>query len=142
MGLVRQALEHAPRWAVRKLTATYLTLSLAEIGKAVGIADEGGVRAVVLSMVRPASCRAHTPSYSLILLRLRAQIERGEIDATLDATGTVTFHERETQFGAADVERLVREAQAQGATLGELDREVARSREFLTKVCLVGVGAI
>jgi len=110
LGLVRQALEHAPRWAVRKLTATYLTLSLAEIGNAIGIAEESAVREIVLSM-----------------------IERGEMEATLDVAGTVTFLESETRWSGEEVERLLRAAQAQGATLGELDRSVGRSREFLTK---------
>lgn len=53
VGLVRQALARAPRWAVRKLTETYVTLALPEIGKAVGIESEAEVRAMVLSMVRP-----------------------------------------------------------------------------------------
>lgn len=37
---------------MRKLTATYVTLSLAEIGKAAGIAEEEAVREIVLNMVR------------------------------------------------------------------------------------------
>ena len=56
MGLACQALEHAPRWAIRKLTATYFTLSLAEIGKAIELADEESVREMVLSMVRLTLC--------------------------------------------------------------------------------------
>ena len=49
---MRQALDHAPRWTVRKLTETYVTLSLSEIGKAAGIAEEEDVREIVLNMVR------------------------------------------------------------------------------------------
>lgn len=52
VGLVNQAIERAPRWLIKKLTSTYLTLGLAEIGKSVGIADVEEVRAIVLSMVR------------------------------------------------------------------------------------------
>ncbi len=44
--------ERAPRWAIRKLTDTYLTLSLPEIGRAAGIEDVVEVRRIVVSMVR------------------------------------------------------------------------------------------
>lgn len=51
-GLLRLVVERAPRWAIRKLTETYLTLSLGEIGRAAGIEDVAEVRRIVLSMVR------------------------------------------------------------------------------------------
>jgi len=53
MGLVEQALERAPRWAIKKLTGTYLTLALHDIRKAVKIDDQDRVRSLVLSMVHP-----------------------------------------------------------------------------------------
>jgi COP9 signalosome complex subunit 3 len=56
--------DRAPRWAIRKLTDTYLTLSLPEIGRAAGIEDVAEVRQIIVSMVRmcgyrtvPARCR-------------------------------------------------------------------------------------
>lgn len=52
LGLVRVALARAPRWAARALTATYATLALGELGRAVGLESEDAVRALVLSMVR------------------------------------------------------------------------------------------
>lgn len=48
---MQQAIERAPRWSIKKLTATYLTLGLSEIGKAVGINNEEDVSKVVLDMV-------------------------------------------------------------------------------------------
>ena len=48
---MQQAIESAPRWLIKKLTATYLTLGLSEIGKEVGIASEDDTRKVVLDMV-------------------------------------------------------------------------------------------
>jgi COP9 signalosome complex subunit 3 len=51
MGLLNQALSRAPRWAIKKLTATYLTLALYDIGQAVKIEREEEVRALILSMV-------------------------------------------------------------------------------------------
>ena len=56
LGLLQQALERAPRWQIKKLTGTYLTLSLAEIGNAVRITDEETVRDTILSMVRRSTC--------------------------------------------------------------------------------------
>ena len=58
-GLVEQAIDRAPRWSIKKLTATYLTLGLSEIAKAVGIKSEEEVRKVVLDMVSPT--RLHLP---------------------------------------------------------------------------------
>jgi COP9 signalosome complex subunit 3 len=46
-----QAIARAPRWALKKLTATYVTLGLADIARAVNIKSEDDVRDVVLSMV-------------------------------------------------------------------------------------------
>lgn len=52
VGLVQQVIDRAPRWLIKKLTLTYLTLGLSDIGREVGLqADE--VRAVVLNMVSP-----------------------------------------------------------------------------------------
>lgn len=56
VGLLKQALERAPRWSIKKLTETYLTLSLSDIGREVGIADEEAVRGLVVSMVRFSIC--------------------------------------------------------------------------------------
>ena len=50
-GLINQALERAPRRLIKKLTSTYLTLGLAEIGKNVRISEVEEVRALVLKMV-------------------------------------------------------------------------------------------
>ena len=52
IGLVHQALNRASRWALKKLTATYVTLHVSDIGKAVKIDSEDEVRALLLSMVR------------------------------------------------------------------------------------------
>lgn len=52
MGLLNMALLRAPRWQVKKLTQTYVTLSFADIGRQVGITSEEEVRDLLLSMVR------------------------------------------------------------------------------------------
>ena len=51
MGLINQAIDRAPVWLIKKLTATYLTLGLADIGREVGIDDVEQVREIILSMV-------------------------------------------------------------------------------------------
>ena len=61
MNLIRLALSYAPRWAIQKLTATYITLSLSEIAQAINLTEddvqgaaesaEDVVRGLVLNMV-------------------------------------------------------------------------------------------
>jgi len=52
IGLISQAIARAPRWQLKKLTATYVTLHLNDIAKAIGIEKEEDVRRLLLSMVR------------------------------------------------------------------------------------------
>ena len=51
MGLINQATDRAPVWLIKKLTATYLTLGLGDIGHQVGIDSPEEVRDIILSMV-------------------------------------------------------------------------------------------
>lgn len=48
---MQQTIGCAPRWLIKRLTATYLTLGLSEIGKEVGIASGYVTRMVVSDMV-------------------------------------------------------------------------------------------
>ena len=57
-SLVRQVIDRAPRWLIKKSTSTYLTLDLADISKQVGLEAEV-VRSVVLSMVRTTPLVTH-----------------------------------------------------------------------------------
>ncbi|KAF5383247.1 hypothetical protein D9615_004842 [Tricholomella constricta] len=110
-GLLQQAVARAPRWALKKLTATYVTLGLGDIGRAVGIEAEEDVRALLLSM-----------------------IEAGDIAAQMSADGTVTFSDPAPRFTKAQVDAVLADVQGQAAALGELEREMGRSKEFLGKV--------
>jgi len=108
--LLKLVVERAPRWAIRKLTETYLTLSLAEIGRATGI-DDSEVRRIVLSM-----------------------IEAGEIDASIDAHGSVTFADDEpAAVSKAEIDGVLRVAQEQEQVLRRLEREIARNKDYLQK---------
>lgn len=109
-GLINQALERAPRRSIKKLTSTYLTLSLAEIGKNVRISDVEEVRALVLKM-----------------------IEQDEICATISADDTVTFSDPPVQFSKAEIDQVLTEAQNQAALFAALNGEVGKSKEFLSK---------
>ena len=51
MGLITQAITRAPRWVLKKLISTYVTLHLSDIGRAIKIDSEDEVRALLLSMV-------------------------------------------------------------------------------------------
>ncbi|KAG8216616.1 hypothetical protein J3R82DRAFT_6804, partial [Butyriboletus roseoflavus] len=110
LGLVLQALERAPRWSIKKLTATYLTLHLSDIAHAVGIESVDEVRALIFDM-----------------------IASSEISAQLSADGTVSFFDAPVTFEKADVDRVLAHAQEQAALLANLEREMARSKEYLTK---------
>ena len=56
LGLVLQALERAPRWSIKRLTSTYLTLHLSDIASAVGIESVDEVRALIVDMVSKHGC--------------------------------------------------------------------------------------
>ncbi|TFK31009.1 hypothetical protein BDQ12DRAFT_377887, partial [Crucibulum laeve] len=109
-GLLQQAFLRAPRWAIKKLTATYVTLSLADIGREVGMDSEEEVRALLLSM-----------------------IESNDISAQLTASGTVTFSDPPPQFTRAQIDQVLLDVQRQAAGLGELDGDIGRGKEFLSK---------
>lgn len=109
LGLVREVLENAPRWKLRTLTKTYLTLSLAEIGKEIGMEDASALRRLVEDMIKV-----------------------GEITATLDKD-TLTFIDEKPIFSPADVEKALAEAQMQCKRLAALDQQIGRSKEFLQK---------
>lgn len=62
MGLIHQAIDRAPRWALKKLIGTYITLNLADIAREVKIDSVDQVREMLLNMVR-----IHNKSTSLLL---------------------------------------------------------------------------
>lgn len=136
-----QAIDRAPRWSIKKLTATYLTLGLSEIGKEVGIANDDDTRKVVLDMVRIPPLLdfllvIHSAFSDGTTLR-PSQIECAEISAQISVSGTVTFFDppSQSQFTKADVDRVLRESEEQAALLKRLELEMTRSREYLSKVC-------
>ncbi|KAJ7696758.1 hypothetical protein B0H17DRAFT_929048 [Mycena rosella] len=110
LGLVTQVIDRAPRWTLKKLTATYVTLGLGDIARAVGIQSEEDVRALILSM-----------------------IETGDISAQISASGTVTFSDPPPQFTRGEVDAVLHGAQAQSEVLEMLEMEMARSKEFIGK---------
>lgn len=63
------------------------------------------------------------------------QIETGEIDATIDAYGSVTFADEEpATVSKAEIDRALRVAQDQEQILRRLEREIARNKDYLQKV--------
>lgn len=110
LGLVRQTIDRAPRWLIRKLTATYLTMGLADIAKEVGIETDDEVRAIILDM-----------------------IDSGDINASISADGTVTFADQLPQISKADVDRLLKQAQEQSRMLLEMERSMNSNKDYLNK---------
>ncbi|KAF8267165.1 hypothetical protein EI94DRAFT_1582498 [Lactarius quietus] len=118
LGLLGLVVDRAPRWTIRRLTETYLTLSLPEIGRAAGMENIDEVRRVVLSM-----------------------IEEGEIDASIDADDSVSFGDEEpAAVSKAETDRALRMAQEQEQVLRKLEREIARSKDYLQKVIICFYG--
>jgi len=113
LGLIKQAVDKAPRWSIKKLTETYLTLSLADIGSKVGVADVEAVGSMILGM-----------------------IDCDEIQAIISAHGTVTFDDSDpaSNFTQAEIEAVLRSAQEQNSMLLELDRQMGVSKEYLGKI--------
>lgn len=126
VGLMKQAIRHAPRWIVRRLTDTYVTLSVAEISKAIA------------SDVAAASTPEAIQEATLLILSM---IEQNEIYATLTPTpdnpaaAIVTFRDPPPPkyFDPAVLEKIVRDAQGNNTQLGLLDRDVGKSRAYLNK---------
>ncbi|EIW56333.1 uncharacterized protein TRAVEDRAFT_127525 [Trametes versicolor FP-101664 SS1] len=111
MGLINQAIDRSPVWLIKKLTATYLTLGLADIGREVGIESDEEIRAIILSM-----------------------IDAGEINATISADNTVTFADVVPKFSKEDLDRILVQAQEHNRALLDVERAVNTSKEYLTKV--------
>jgi COP9 signalosome complex subunit 3 len=147
LGLVHQALDRIPCWLIKNLTNTYLSLGLTDIAKAVDLEEERA-REIVVSMVRtPDSITSQSLTCSSSCLFVHpctavdmdagsdiTQIEQDQIAASISATGTVTFSDPPVRVSKAEVDCILREAQQQGLLLTQLDRALAGSREYLTKV--------
>ena len=67
---------------------------------------------------------------------LNVKIETGDISAQISADGTVTFSDPPPQFSKEDVDRVLQDAQQQTTLLGRLEMEMARSKDYLSKVRL------
>ncbi|KAI9058652.1 hypothetical protein FKP32DRAFT_1596958 [Trametes sanguinea] len=110
LGLINQAIERAPVWLIKKLTATYLTLGLADIGREVGISSVEDVRSIILDM-----------------------IDSGEINATISADDTVTFADVVPRFSKEDLDRVLVQAQEHNRVLLKVERAINASKEYLSK---------
>ncbi|KAK2464707.1 hypothetical protein APHAL10511_003283 [Amanita phalloides] len=110
LGLVVQAFRRAPRWTLKKLTSTYLTLGLGDIAKAIKIESEAEVRNLLLSM-----------------------IEAKDISARITPDGTVTFFDATPQYTKQDLNNLLQDVQNQSEHLRHLEREMGRDKEYLKK---------
>ncbi|KAG6876742.1 hypothetical protein C0992_011973 [Termitomyces sp. T32_za158] len=109
-GLIQQAFARAPRWTLKKLTGTYVTLSLSDIAKAIKIESEDDVRALLLDM-----------------------IEANDVTAQISADGAVTFSDPAPTFTKEQVDCVLADVQNQAELLSFLERGMAKSKEYLSK---------
>ncbi|KAH7337608.1 hypothetical protein B0J17DRAFT_663586 [Rhizoctonia solani] len=117
MGLLKQAIARIPYWAVHKLTKVYVSLSLTEIGQAIKISDPAAVRTLIQTM-----------------------ITTGEIYATISPSGIVKLEDAPLQsINEVEGERLLGLARAQCLKLMELDKQIAKSKPYITAVSLSGL---
>ncbi|KAL2918758.1 hypothetical protein HK105_201592 [Polyrhizophydium stewartii] len=125
LGLVQQCLADIVRRKIQQLTSTYLTLSLGDIARSVGLVD-----ASVPIEVAEAEAEAH----------VLQMIESGRVLATISHAdgGMVSFHDVAESFDSlATTEKLERElASAAAADLDarDLDRKISLSREYLQRI--------
>ncbi|KIY48410.1 hypothetical protein FISHEDRAFT_23327, partial [Fistulina hepatica ATCC 64428] len=110
-SLVELALDALPKWALQRLTHTYVTFSLEDIAEAIQLPDGEVVREMVLEM-----------------------IAAGEVHAVISGDGTVSFTDALTQVSRQQVDAMLLRAQRQSDALAVIDARIGRSREFLTKV--------
>ncbi|KZT10407.1 uncharacterized protein LAESUDRAFT_721772 [Laetiporus sulphureus 93-53] len=110
LGLIHQTIDRAPRWLIKKLISTYLTLGLADIAKEVSIDSEDEIRDIIVNM-----------------------IESGEISASISADGTVTFLDPILQISKAEVDKVLKQAQEQSKLLLGLERAMNSNKDYLTK---------
>lgn len=133
MGLVKQALARIPHWAIHKLTKVYVSLSLGEIAQAIKSPDPLLVRALIQTMVS----NFHSLSRLLLLSSLAIQISTGEIHATVSPSGIVKFEDAPVKMmSEPEGERMLSLARAQCLKLMELDRQIAKSKPYLSAVGL------
>jgi len=111
-GLLDIALARAPRWTLKNLMNTYLSLPLKQVVSSTDLPSETEAKALILSM-----------------------IEEGELSATLSPDGILTFTEDShvDAFHPNLIENVLHGAQISGAYLEELNQNMLKSKELLAK---------
>ncbi|KAJ3045357.1 COP9 signalosome complex subunit 3 [Rhizophlyctis rosea] len=115
-GLIIQCRESLMRRNIQQLTQTYLTLSLADIAKSVGLKSTEEAERHVLQM-----------------------IEEGQVHATINHKegGMVYFRDAPSRFDDQATVRLLNqqigEANFIAGRVGELDKRLALTKDYLTK---------
>jgi len=111
-GLLHIALARAPRWTLKNLMNTYLSLPLKQVVSSTDLASEAEAKELILSM-----------------------IEEGELSATLSPDGILTFTEDSNAdaFHPKAIENVFHRAQISGTCLEELNQKILKSKELLAK---------
>jgi len=111
-GLLDIALARAPRWTLKNLVNTYLSLPLKQVVSSTELPSEAEAKQLILSM-----------------------IEEGELSATLSPDGILTFTEDPNvdAFHPKAIQSVLHRAQISGTYLEELNRNILKSKELLNK---------
>jgi hypothetical protein len=147
-GLVERCIRRLRSQAIRKLTETYVSLSLAHVAKAIEL-DPDSPESLATA---EAEIRALVGYYFPLCIHRRqevdmecvcVQVESGELHATVtpDADGTpatVTFIDDPEPFNTPDaveaLGRTVRDARLTFAHIEAYDEQLARRKAFIQKV--------
>lgn len=119
-GLVGQVIASLRRHKVQMLTKTYLTLSLAEIAKEIGVdeANVGEIEALLFDMISSGD--------------VRARIDR--------STGNVSFEDEEDEMDAAMVNKMqdkLQQIMGLAGRIAAFEQEVVSSEAYIRKTVAV-----
>ncbi|KAE9407969.1 hypothetical protein BT96DRAFT_986196 [Gymnopus androsaceus JB14] len=133
LGLVERLEKEAPKWIVKRLTETYVTLGLSEIGKYIGIDNENQVRSLVLSMIASKTILATISASGIVTFHDApgtADVSPEDLRALL---GGAAMGPQDASIQKVTIPALLNAVQTQSAYLAQLDMEVGRSKEFISK---------
>ncbi|KAJ3715066.1 hypothetical protein EV361DRAFT_451879 [Lentinula raphanica] len=136
LGLVELLVAEAPKWIIKRLTETYVTLGLTEIGRYIGIDNESQVRALVLRMIDSRIIHATISDSDIVTFHDAP----GTADVSIEDIRTLLGDIQGGTLSKVSVPMLLEAVQAQSALLSELDMDVGQSREFVSKAIKMGGG--
>ncbi|KAF5389650.1 hypothetical protein D9757_004138 [Collybiopsis confluens] len=138
LGLVERLAKEAPKWIIKRLTETYVTLGLAEIGKYVGIDNQVQTRALVLSMIESKTIVATISDLDIVTFHDapgNADISPEDMRVLLGALPA------DAEFQKVTIPALLEIVQMQSNHLSRLDMDIGANKDFISKAIKMGGGS-